>query len=185
VTPTPAPPPAALADAPAIGPEPEVEEESPGALADQLGDMIGSLQASLLSDPSDYTVADDRSIEVHPLETLGHYADWLGLRTQRLRDINGLAFRTPVEVGKRIKLDFSSVTQEQFETLRTQYHRQQQDTFFRSHTITGVTEHVVKSGESVWILSLRQYDVPVWLFRQYKRSFSSACRRSSSLHWRR
>jgi membrane-bound lytic murein transglycosylase D len=167
VTPTPAPPPAALADAPAIGPEPEVEEESPGALADQLGDMIGSLQASLLSDPSDYTVADDRSIEVHPLETLGHYADWLGLRTQRLRDINGLAFRTPVEVGKRIKLDFSSVTQEQFETLRTQYHRQQQDTFFRSHTITGVTEHVVKSGESVWILSLRQYDVPVWLFRQY------------------
>ena len=46
-------------------------------------------------------------------------------------------------------------------------HRRQQDTFFRSHTITGVTEHVVKSGESVWILSLRKYDVPVWLFRQY------------------
>ena len=167
VTPAPAPPPEALADAPAIGPIPDVEEESPGALTDQLGDMIGSLQASLLSDPSDYTVADDGSIEVHPLETLGHYADWLGLRTQRLRDINGLAFRTPVEVGNRIKLDFSKIDKTQFETLRTQYHRQQQDSFFRSHTITGVTEHVVKSGESVWILALRQYDVPVWLFRQY------------------
>jgi membrane-bound lytic murein transglycosylase D len=166
----PAPPVAALADAPAIGAvgDPsEADDESPGAITEQLGDLVSGLQASLLSDPSDYTVAGDGTIEVHPLETLGHYADWLGLRTQRLRDINGLAFRTPVEVGKRIELDFNNVSAAQFETLRAQYHREQQDTFFRNHTITGVTEHVVKSGESVWILSLRTYDVPVWLFRQY------------------
>ncbi len=162
-----APPVAALADAPAIGETPDEEEESPGALTDQVSEFIGSLQAALLSDPSDYTVGGDNTIEVHPLETLGHYADWLGLKTQRLRDINGMAFRTPVEVGKRIKLDFSHVSIAQFESLRTQYHRQQQDTFFRNHTITGVTEHVVSRGESVWILSLRTYDVPVWLFRQY------------------
>jgi membrane-bound lytic murein transglycosylase D len=161
------PPVAALADAPAIGGVPEEDVESPGALTDQVSEFLGSLQASLLSDPSDYTVAADNTIEVHPLETLGHYADWLGLKTQRLRDINGMAFRTPVEVGKRIKLDFSKVGIEQFELLRTQYHRQQQDSFFRTHTITGVTEHVVSRGESVWILSLRTYDVPVWLFRQY------------------
>ena len=163
----PAPPPAALADAPAIAAVPDVEEERPGALTDQLSDLLGNLQASLLSDPSDYNVAEDNTIEVHPLETLGHYADWLGIRTQRLRDINGLAFRTPVEVGNRIKLDFSTVSADQFEALRTRYHREQQDTFFRNHTITGVTEHEVRSGESVWILSLRTYDVPVWLFRQY------------------
>jgi len=161
------PPVAALADAPAIGGTPDEDLESPGALTDQVSEFIGSLQAALLSDPSDYTVAEDNTIEVHPLETLGHYADWLGLKTQRLRDINGMAFRTPVEVGKRIRLDFSKVGLDQFELLRTQYHRQQQDTFFRTHTITGVTEHVVSSGESVWILSLRTYDVPVWLFRQY------------------
>ncbi len=165
----PPPPIEVLADAPAIDAVGAVveEEERPGALTDQLGDLIGSLQASLLSDPSDYTVASDNTIEVHPLETLGHYADWLGLKTQRLRDINGLAFRTPVEVGKRIKLDLGTVNAEQFEYLRTQYHRQQQEAFFRNHTITGVTEHVVRRGESVWILALRQYDVPVWLFRQY------------------
>ncbi len=162
-----APPVAALADAPAIGELPDEDAESPGALSGQVSEFIGSLQAALLSDPSDYTVGGDNTIEVHPLETLGHYADWLGLRTQRLRDINGMAFRTPVEVGKRIRLDFSNVGIEQFEALRTQYHRQQQDTFFRNHTITGVTEHVVSRGESVWILSLRTYDVPVWLFRQY------------------
>ena len=160
------PPVAALADAPAIGAAP-VEEEEPGALTDQISELVGSLQASLLSDPSDYTVAADNTIEVHPLETLGHYADWLGIRTQRLRDINSLAFRTPVEVGQRIKLEFSTVDVRSFENLRAQYHREQQDVFFRNYTITGVREHVVSRGESVWILSLRQYDVPIWLFRQY------------------
>jgi membrane-bound lytic murein transglycosylase D len=168
VTQPPPPPPAAVvADAPAIAAIDLPEEESPGALADQVSDFIGSLQSALLSDPSDYSVGDDLTIEVQPLETLGHYADWLGLKTQRLRDINGLAFRTPVVVGHRIKLDFGIVNTESFENLRADFHRQQQDTFFRNHTITGVTEHVVRRGESIWILSLRKYDVPVWLFRQY------------------
>ena len=168
--PPPPPPPIpaeVIADAPAIATIEMPEEESPGALADQVSDFIGGLQAALLSDPSDYSVGDDLTIEVHPLETLGHYADWLGLKTQRLRDINGLAFRAPVVVGQRIKLDFGIVNTESFENLRADFHRQQQDTFFRNHTITGVTEHVVRRGESIWILSLRKYDVPVWLFRQY------------------
>jgi membrane-bound lytic murein transglycosylase D len=139
-----------------------------GALADDVSASVdGELQLSLLSDPSDYTVAGDRTIEVHPLETLGHFADWLGIKTQRLRDINGLAFRTQVEVGQRIKLDLSQVDVATFETLRAAWHREQQDAFFRNHRITGVREHVVENGESVWLLALQRYDVPVWLFRQY------------------
>lgn len=165
-----APPPAVVAtstevETPAAEPE---EEVSPFVLAGDLAATLrGTLQTALLSDPSDYSVAADNTIEVHPLETLGHYADWLEIRTQRLRDINGLAFRTPVEVGKRIRLDLATVDAQTFEERRIDYHRRQQDAYFREHVITGVTEHVVKSGESIWVLSLRQYDVPIWLFRQY------------------
>ena len=145
-----------------------MEDEEPAApMGDLASSLVGTLQTTLLSDPSDYTVAADNTIEVQPLETLGHYADWLGLRTQRLRDINGFAFRTPVDVGQRIKLEFGDVDAQTFESLRVQYHRGQQDSFFRKNVITGVTEHTIRSGESIWILSLRQYDVPVWLFRQY------------------
>ena len=153
--------------------EPPLEEEvvaevTPDALSGDLAStLLSTMQTALLSDPSDYTVAEDLSIEVHPLETLGHYADWLGIRTQRLRDINGLAFRTPVEVGRRIRLDLNKVDAATFESRRIAYHREQQDSFFRKHVITGVEEHVISAGESIWILSLRKYDVPVWLFRQY------------------
>ena len=145
-----------------------LEEVTPGAMAgDAAAALLGTIQTALLSDPSDYSVADDNSIEVQPLETLGHYADWLGIRTQRLRDINGLAFGAPVEVGKRIGLDLSKSDAELFESRRVAYHRQQQDGFFRKHVITDVTDHVITAGESIWILSLRQYNVPIWLFRQY------------------
>lgn len=174
----PAPSSVVVADAPALPAlddvmEPVDEAVATGATDTAVATMADDASApflgpiALLSDPSDYTVADDLSIEVHPLETLGHYGDWLGIKTQRLRDINGFAFRTPVEVGQRIKLDFSQVDAEAFENLRLRYHREQQDTFFRNHTIVGIKEHVIGRGESVWILSLREYDVPVWLFRQY------------------
>ncbi len=154
-------------DAPAPGAA-GVEELTPATMAgDFAASVLGTIQTALLSDPSDYSVASDNSIEVHPLETLGHYADWLGIRTQRLRDINGLAFRTPVEVGKRIRLDLGSVDAKTFEDRRVAYHRAKQDGFFRENIITGVSEHVIARGESIWILSLREYDVPVWLFRQY------------------
>ena len=171
--PAPTPPPvpavvAASADAPAVEAPAVVAEQTPGAMAGDLAaTLLGTIQTALLSDPSDYSVAADNSIEVHPLETLGHYADWLGIRTQRLRDINGLAFRTPVEVGQRIRLDLSTVDAKAFEDRRVDYHRRQQDSFFREHVITGVSEHVIRRGESIWVLALRDYDVPVWLFRQY------------------
>ena len=143
-------------------------EAQPANLSDDTDTTTAvSAQTALLSDPSDYSVADDATIEVQPLETLGHYADWLGIRTQRLRDLNGLAFRTPVEVGRRLKLDLGTVDRETFETRRVAWQRAEQDRFFRAHLITGVTEHRVRQGESAWILALRRYDVPVWLLRQY------------------
>ncbi|MEQ9562288.1 MAG: LysM peptidoglycan-binding domain-containing protein, partial [Woeseiaceae bacterium] len=162
-----------IASAPAIDNVADVDAPDDSALSDdaaaddELVEASEIIQAALLSDPSDYSVDDQQTIEVQPLETLGHYADWLGIKTQRLRDLNGFAFRTPVEVGQRIRLEFAGVDAATFENLRMTWHREQQDAFFRNHRISGVTEHTVGLGESVWILSLQQYDVPVWLFRQY------------------
>ncbi len=149
-------------------PQPEVEEMEPAAMADELASPSPlPAQTALLSDPSDYSVASDGTIEVQPLETLGHYGDWLEIKTQRLRDLNGLAFRAPVDVGQRIRLDLGTVNAKAFEERRIAYHRAQQDSFFRRHVISDVVEHVIKRGESIWVITLRKYDVPVWLFRQY------------------
>jgi len=153
-----------------VAPEAEIEiaEMTPATMASDLASsLLGTVRTVLLSDPSDYSVAADQTIEVQELETLGHFGDWLEIKTQRLRDLNGMAFRTPVAVGQRIKLDLNAVEAKTFEERRIAYHRAQQDSFFRRHVISGVTEHTIAAGESVWVLALRKYDVPIWLFGQY------------------
>ena len=145
-----------------------VAEVTPAALADELSTVSpAASQADLLSDPSDYSVAADGSIEVQSLETLGHYGDWLQIKTQRLRDLNNLEFREAVHVGRRIKLDLGTVDSRTFEERRIAYHRQQQDSFFKRHVISGVTDYTIRDGDSIWVLALRKYGVPLWLFRQY------------------
>lgn len=129
--------------------------------------MLASSQVTLSADPSDYTVTGNNLIEVHDMETLGHYADWLEIRTQRLRDINGFAFERAVVVGEQIQLDFSNVDQEMFEARRMAYQAERQESFFLAYQIDEIVNHTVRSGESLWLLALREYDVPVWLIRQY------------------
>ena len=47
------------------------------------------------ADPTDYSVAHDGTIRVAAVETLGHYADWLGVTSARLREINHLQLPRP------------------------------------------------------------------------------------------
>lgn len=135
--------------------------------ADDAVNVLASDQAELAADPSDYFVRADGSIEVQALETLGHYADWLEIRTQRLRDINGMPFREPVVIGRRLSLDFSVVSPGEFEARRVAYQRDTQEAFFQAYDVTGVRHHAVRRGESLWELALQDFRVPVWLVRQY------------------
>lgn len=128
---------------------------------------LASSQADLAADPSDYSVTDRGTITVQSLETLGHYADWLEIRTQRLRDLNRLPFRRAVVIGQSLKLDFSRVSPDQFEQRRAAYHQHLQEDFFSRYRITTIDKHVVRRGESLWVLARHTYSVPVWLLRQY------------------
>ena len=101
------------------------------------------------------------------LETLGHYADWLEIPTQRLRDLNSLSFREAVVLGQSLELDLSRIDGPTFEQRRRAYHQQLQSDFFAAYQIEDIDSHVVKPGESLWVLAARTYNVPVWLLRQY------------------
>jgi membrane-bound lytic murein transglycosylase D len=128
---------------------------------------LASEQDALAADPSDYSVTAANEITVQALETLGHYADWLEIPTQRLRDLNRIDFREAVTLGRRLKLEFAGVDPAGFEQRRRAYHQQLQSEFFAAHQIEEVESHVIKSGESLWVLAARTYQVPVWLLRQY------------------
>ncbi|MFL2840924.1 MAG: LysM peptidoglycan-binding domain-containing protein [Pseudohongiellaceae bacterium] len=127
---------------------------------------LAQLLADLSIDPADYSVADDVTIEIQAIETLGHYADWLDIKTQVLRNLNGLAFRDPVMIGSRLKLDFSRVDQATFENHRREFHRDLQQQYFMSYRIHQTEEYSIKRNDFLSNLT-RQRSVPMWLFRQY------------------
>jgi membrane-bound lytic murein transglycosylase D len=126
-----------------------------------------TVQPDLSADPSDYSVVANDSIEVQAAETLGHYAEWLELRAWRLRQLNGMRYKQPVVIGQRLSLDFSQVSATDFEHRRLDYHRSLQASFFQRSRIAGTSTHVIRQGESLWILARRTYDIPIWLLRQY------------------
>jgi membrane-bound lytic murein transglycosylase D len=134
------------------------------ALSPSLGPEDGSAQNA---DPTDYSVAPNGTIEVAAAETLGHYADWLGVRASDLRRINHLRFGRPVIVGHRIRLDFRRVPPGEFEARRRNYHQALEAGYFAAHRIVGTQQYVAQPGDSLWTLTQRFSQLPLWLLREY------------------
>lgn len=125
------------------------------------------LSEALSADPSDYSVASNNSVEIQASETLGHYADWLGIRAWDIRRLNNMAFRDQVIIGKRLTLDFSRANIAEFELKRRDFHSGLQGEFFSNYRIQGVETYEIKRGDNIGTIARNRYSTPVWLLRQY------------------
>lgn len=146
----------------------DAREPVSASQAEELSPALGPLSAGQgLADSIDYQVRDDGSIRVEATETLGHYADWLQLPTQKLRTLNKLKARQPVQLGQKLQLDYSKVSRENFEQVRRDYHAKLQGEFFAQHRIAGTEVYIVRRGDSLWTMTQRFSNLPIWLLRQY------------------
>src|SRR6185295_12513786 len=146
----------------------DAREPVSASQAEELGPSLGPASATqALADSIDYQVRDDGSIRVEATETLGHYADWLQLPTQKLRNLNKLKPRQTVQLGQKLQLDYSKVSRESFEQVRRDYHAKLQGEFFVQHRIAGTEVYIVRKGDSLWTMTQRFSNLPIWLLRQY------------------
>ncbi|HDZ08105.1 LysM peptidoglycan-binding domain-containing protein [Pseudohongiella sp.] len=122
---------------------------------------------ALSADPSDYSVGSNATVEIQASETLGHFADWLDIPTQSLRNLNRLSFGQPLIIGERLRLDFSQIDQDEFELRRRQFHVAQQENFFRNYRIQDLARHELAVNENIASIARQRYSVPLWLLRQY------------------
>ena len=100
-------------------------------------------------------------------ETLGHFADWLGVPTRRLRELNNLSRSGQIRTGQKLKLDFARVSSESLVRKRLAYHDALEKAFLADYRVTGTVDHTIRSGESLWGLSYKLYSVPPWLIHRY------------------
>ncbi len=114
----------------------------------------------------------DEVIIVQSEETIGHLADWLAIAPQRLRELNRMGPQANVQVGRKLIVDFSRVSQAGFHRKRLEYHRSLQQDFFANYKVQGTRNYKVKNGDSVWELCTRRFDLPYWLLARYNKEIN-------------
>jgi membrane-bound lytic murein transglycosylase D len=146
----------------------EKAEPVSAAQAEAQGPALGpAVEAAETADPIDYSVAKDGSIRVAAAETLGHYADWLGVSAGSLRKLNNMKYGKPVLIGRKLKLNFDKTSRDSFEDKRRDYHRTLQAQYFAAHRILGTEVYIARRGDSLWTVTQRYARLPVWLLQQY------------------
>jgi len=98
-------------------------------------------------------------------ETLGHYADWLGIGyAGPVRKLNAMSVKASLSIGRRIKLPIDSVEQiGRFERKRIEFHQVLNEELKENYRLVELRRHVVIKGDTVWNLAT-EVGFPVSLF---------------------
>ena len=120
-----------------------------------------------LADSIDYQVRDDGSIRVEATETLGQYADWLQIPTQKLRNVNKLKPRSRCCSARNSTSTTRACRARPSNRCARDYHAKLQGEFFVQHRIAGTEVYIVRRGDSLWTMTQKFSNLPIWLLRQY------------------
>jgi len=106
-------------------------------------------------------------LQVEVEETLGHYAEWAGVRTQQIRRLNGLRFGRTLHLHQKIKIPLDKTNAAAFEEQRYEYHKRLQEDFFAAYRVTELEPYRVEPGDNYWTLCREKFGVPMWLLKHY------------------
>jgi len=106
-------------------------------------------------------------IRVEPEETLGHYAEWLGVRARDLRALNGLRYGRPIRLGQRIRIPLDAVGREEFEESRYLFHKELEEDFFTAYRVESLKRYQVQPGDNIWELCRTTFELPFWVVRKF------------------
>ncbi|MCG6871626.1 MAG: LysM peptidoglycan-binding domain-containing protein [Gammaproteobacteria bacterium] len=107
-------------------------------------------------------------IRVEPEETVGHYADWLGMASiGRLRRSLGLKSARRITIGQRLELPLRDEEQRKhFEQRRVEFHHTLETGFRENFVITGIESYRLRSGDNAWSIA-EEHEIPLWLLRRF------------------
>jgi membrane-bound lytic murein transglycosylase D len=105
-------------------------------------------------------------------ETPGHLAEWAGVGLTAIRRLNGLGLKNSINVGEKLDLPLNEKSLVAFNTKRLEYHLSLEEDFFANYRVTGVRTHIVKRGDILTALLMRE-QIPVWLYRKYQKDTTS------------
>jgi len=128
-------------------------------------------------------VGNTAEITVSVDETIGHYADWLGIPTYRIRQLNRMGGRSDIRINRPLSIPADQVLLEKFVKARLEYHMAIEEDFYGRYKITDVKQKTVRRGETLWDICNGQDLLPLWLFKKYNKQLDLGKLMPGALAW--
>ncbi|MBD3345774.1 MAG: transglycosylase SLT domain-containing protein [Chitinivibrionales bacterium] len=118
---------------------------------------------------------DIAEITVTVDETIGHYADWLGIPTQRIRNLNSMGGGSTIRIDRSIMIPVGEDGLDEFVAARLQYHLAFEEDFYSQFKVADVKSEIIKKGQTLWDLcNSGEEEMPLWLFKKYNKHLDIA-----------
>ncbi len=114
-------------------------------------------------------VGNSASIYAAVDETIGHYGDWLGIPTWRIRQLNRMGNRSTIHIGQRLTIPGDAGGIERFVQKRLEYHMAIEEDFYSQYKVSEIRERIVGRGETLWDICSDDGEVPLWLLKKYNK----------------
>jgi len=102
-------------------------------------------------------------------ETIGHYAEWLAIPTQRIRQINGMGRSSYIRINQDLAIPATQETMEQFTRRRLEYHMAIEEDFYNQYKVTELKPKFIKRGETLWDICNQDGEIPLWLLKKHNK----------------
>jgi membrane-bound lytic murein transglycosylase D len=108
-------------------------------------------------------------IKVSVDETIGHYADWLGIPTSVIRQRNRLGARSEIRIGGPLQIPAGQDLLARFVKARLEYHMALEEDFYGRYKVADVKAKIIRRGETLWSICSDTDQIPLWLFAKYNK----------------
>ncbi len=113
--------------------------------------------------------AQSAEIRVSVNETIGHYADWLGIATWRIRRVNNMGRGSWIRIGQKLTIPVDETSLEQFVQRRLEYHMALEQDFYAQFKVAGQKSRSIRRGETPWDICTEEGGIPLWVLNKYNR----------------
>jgi membrane-bound lytic murein transglycosylase D len=119
-------------------------------------------------DASLSATGDMAGIFVSVDETMGHYSEWMGIPTQRIRDLNGMR-GSDIRINGKLMVPIGKYGFAHFVAARLEYHMALEEDFYSQYRVSEVRSRPLKRGEALWDICNGEEQIPLWLFKKYNK----------------
>jgi membrane-bound lytic murein transglycosylase D len=127
-------------------------------------------------------VGNTAGITVSVDETIGHYADWLGIPTYRIRQLNRMGGRSDIRINRPLMVPAGQPLLEKFVKARLEYHMAIEEDFYSRYKVIDLKQKTIRRGETLWDICNGQ-DLPLWLFKKYNKQLDLGKLMPGALAW--